>query len=237
MPDLAPVVGALFDLIGPLLGTALRTFLGTAAGMFVLGIGLAIYGFRTAAEAGGWKGLLAALASLGIALALGVVLAGKRAIGKALARGIQGGQLGRRTVGMLFERMLGLDTGGDKGERGGSLARTLERLPLAEAETRLASAVRSLVDAPPDARGLKAKLARKIQLKLLDLVEKVTVARFRQEGQAGGIDLALVRDELSDRMDQMLSERVQGALARVTIVLIVIAVAASVAASHGIARL
>ena len=105
MPDLGPVVGALAEVLGPLLGAFLRT----TVGMFTFTLVLAVLAYRTAAASGSpGKAVLAVVLVLGLGAVLGGVLAVKRAILTGLRHGVARLQLGQRTLGALFARMLGI---------------------------------------------------------------------------------------------------------------------------------
>jgi len=159
-----------------------------------------------------------------------VFLAGHRGAWRALAVGLTKLAVGEKTLGIVFERLLKVDEAGTPGERGVAVARRAERVPLVEAERRLAEAVRGRVQAGQGERGVRAWLRRSVQRKLLEGVEYVTLARFREEGaKAGGVDLLKVRDELSGRIDGLLLGRVQGAINKVTAIATLGATAAALA--------
>ncbi|HRI55242.1 MAG TPA: hypothetical protein PLW65_34140 [Pseudomonadota bacterium] len=201
MPDLGPVVGALAEVLGPLLAAFLRT----TVGMFTFTVVLAVLAYRTAAASGSpGKAALAVVLVLGLGAVLGGVLAVKRALLLALRHGVARLQLGRRTLGALFARMLGVHGAAAHeaaGTRGGVVAQKVEQLPLARAEELLKDAVAGLHKEGGVAGFFRSRLHRMI----LDRVEALTLARFRAEGASGGgVDLIKVRDELSGRIDELL---------------------------------
>jgi hypothetical protein len=187
---------------------AVRSFALTLAILTVLGFGLAGLAYYVLRDAPLY-GAIAALVAVVEAVTAGVVLGGKGAMVMALAEGLRVLGLGRLTVRLVFERMLGLDHG-QHGERGGALTRSLERLPIRQAEHALREAVNGLVAAPGEGGWLR----RKLRQQLLRLVEKYTLARFREEdARHGGIDLVRVQAELEGRVDQLLVAKVRGGLA------------------------
>lgn len=133
------------------------------------------------------------------ALVLGMVWASQRAMSAVLLRLLQQFQPGQKLVNLLFDRLAGRD-----GERRDAVQQQLDRLPLAEAEQRLAGAVSAL------GQQMKAGswLQRKVEQSLLQTLQVWTLARFRQEN--GTIELARVQGELAQSADAALLERVSG---------------------------
>jgi hypothetical protein len=234
MPDLAPLVEALMPLLGP----AFSAFLRTTFGMTFMGLGVAVLSFYLAAQGSTLRGVIALLLALATCVGLGLLLAGKRAVMRALLQGVKKLGLGKRTLGLLFERLLGVAEGSAKGERGGAVARTVERLPLAEAETQLREVARGLVRADERTPGLRARLARALQARLLEKIEQATLAGFREENEkTGGVNLLKVRDELAGKVDGMLAERLEGAASRVTVIVVAASLLVSVGLALAVSRL
>lgn len=198
--DLRSVVGPL----GGLARVAIRSYLTTLLLFVVVGVALAAgsYHFlRDHSEA--FAGAAGALALIE-AVAAGVFLAGRRAVAAVVGHALGSFRLGGKLVQGVFDRMPGLDGPADGGEKS-PLARGLERLPLAQAEQLLTAAVtRAIGDAA--AGGWVRRL---IQARLLGLVQRYTLHRFREEG-AGGVDVRKVRDELVRTVDDRLADRVRG---------------------------
>jgi hypothetical protein len=141
-------------------------------------------------------------------LATGVLLGGKRAVVMALAHGLRSLKLGRAVVGLVFEHALGVSSDQTVGDRGGTLTRAVERLPLAQAERRLTSAVSQLLGEPHG-----GWLRRRLQARLLRAVQRYTLARFREDGaRHGGVDLARVQTELEATVDDRLTARLRHGL-------------------------
>jgi len=221
MPDLSAPVGALLEVIGPLVGSALRSFFATTAGMVVLTILVVGGGVVICASEGPWAMAAAALLAVVVGCVVGALLALKRAVAAALVAGLKKLQLGRRALGMIFSRLLDVSEDDAMGERGASLAKKAERLPLAVAEARLAGVVNGLVGERAQKKGFRAAIARRIQASALRRVESLTLKQFRgQDAQHGGVDLILVRDELSERVDAMVAGAVQAASRKLTLVAI-----------------
>jgi len=198
----------MIDLLRALIPPAVGAFLRTLGAMVALSLVLAGVSFGIAASASAGRGVVAALVALAVGLAAGVSLAGQRAAGAALMRGLGELKLGERTVALVFDRLLQ-----------SSAAPTLERLPMAQAEARLREVIEGLTSGAGEG-GLKGWLLGKLRSRLLEKVSLATLARFREEGQAdGGVDLVKVRDDLSARADSLLKGKVQSALRRTTLIL------------------
>ncbi len=151
-------------------------------------------------------------------IATGIVFGGKRAMVMGLAHGLGRLRLGRSLIQLVFDRILKVTESEAMGERGGRIARTAERVPLAQADEMLRNAVHGVTGET----GQGGWLRRTIQGKLLGLVQKYTLARFREEGAAhGGVDLLKVRGELEDTIDDKVVEKVRGGLKVWTILVIV----------------
>ncbi|HZZ82490.1 MAG TPA: hypothetical protein VFE62_28585 [Gemmataceae bacterium] len=187
---------------------AVRTFFDTMFVLTLAGAILAGASYYFLREDNWAYGVLAAAVALTEAVVTGIFLGSKRAIALAAAHGLGALRIGRSLVRLVFERMLGIVDSQTKGERGGRIAQTLERIPLAKVESILNGAVVSLTG---DAEG--SWLRRKIQAYLLEAVRKYTLARFREEdAQHGGIDLLKVKHELEESVDNALVQKVVGGL-------------------------
>jgi hypothetical protein len=186
---------------------ALRSFALTMLAMLVLGVALAVIAYFVLAEVDPLYGVVAALLALLECAAVGVYVAGKRALVVALVTGVRGLRLGRFGVRLLFERLLGVAEPG-AGDRGGVVARVAARLPLAQAEARLERAVRDVLAAQPSGGGISGWVRRRLQAGLLAAVQKYTLARFRAEDKdQGGVDLVKVRADLEERIDALLAAK------------------------------
>jgi hypothetical protein len=170
--------------------------------------------------------LVAAVVAVAQGVAAGMVLGAKRAVVMALAHGLGALRLGRSLVRLVFDRLLGVAEGQEAGERGGRVARGLERLPLARAEKLLRGVVQGLLGETGEGGWLR----RTIRRRLLALVEKYTLARFREEAAtSGGVDLLKVREDLEGRIDESLVRKVRGGL-RLWTVLVIVCLPLAVAA-------
>ena len=99
------------------------------------------------------------------------------------------------------------------GERGGWVTRTVERLPLAQAEKRLEEAIREHSRASSEDSGPTDWLSRRVRTRLLGAVHEYTLARFRDENaQHGGVDLVKVQSDLGERIDAMLIGKLRGGI-------------------------
>jgi hypothetical protein len=204
---------------------AIRSFVGTLFVFTLAGIVLAGLSYYFLREKEWFYGVIAVVVALIESVATGIVLGAKRAMVMAAAHGLGELQLGRSLVGLIFDRMLGVGGGGEVGERGGVITRSVERLPFAQADELLSGAVRGVTG---EAQG--GWLRRKIQGRLLEGVRKYTLARFREEGtRHGGIDLLKMKQELEDTVDAALIRKVRGGL-RLWTTLVIIGLPAVVAA-------
>ncbi|MFO0579550.1 MAG: hypothetical protein U1A78_36595 [Polyangia bacterium] len=224
MPDLGAAVGGMIDLFGPvakqLLGPLIKALLRSTLGTLFLAALLLGGAYYIASRNPHGHPLVAVLITFIACLILGTMLVIKRTVLAALRFGIARLQLGQRTVGALFARALGVQPAdaAQAGERGNLLARTVERLPLAQLETKLRDAASFLRSEAGGARGF---LLGRLHRMLVDKVESVTLSRLRAEGeQAGGIDVIKVRDELSAGIESRLLGMVDGMMMKFTVLLV-----------------
>jgi len=204
--------GAVIELVGSVAGEALKAFFRTALGMLVLAFALSGAAFAIAFDGVWWRGVLAVLLTLVDAGVIGGILSVKRGVLGALAGGLQRQHLGQRAAGMVFAP-------------DGPLGKAAERVPLAEAERRLRSAVEAILGQRAQQTGVRAWFARSIQTRLVLGIEQVTLARFRDDAaeHGGGVDLAKVGTELGERADQLLLGKVRGAANKLTAMLVLAA--------------
>jgi hypothetical protein len=188
---------------------ALRSFVATVLVLTLAGgilAGLSYYFLR---EHHWVYGAIAAAVALIESVTIGIVLGAKRAVVMAVAHGLNTLRLGQSLVDLVFERMLGVGGGDELGERGGRIARGLERLPLAQAEALLSGAVRTVTGDMEEGGWLR----RRIQARLLEAVRKYTLGRFREAGaKQDGIDLRKMKEELEQTVDDTLVRKVRGGL-------------------------
>lgn len=224
MPDLGAAVGGMLDLFGPiakqLLGPLIKALLRSTLGTLFLAAILLGGAYYLASRNPHGHPVFAVLITLIACVILGTMLVIKRTVLSALRFGIARLQLGQRTVGALFARALGVQASesAQAGERGNLLARTVERLPLAQIETKLRDAASFLRSEAGGARGF---LLGRLHRMLVDKVESVTLTRLRAEGdQAGGVDVIKVRDELSAGIESRLLGMVDGMMMKFTVLLV-----------------
>lgn len=204
---------------------ALRSFLATVLVLTLAGVVLAGLSYYFLREHHWIYGVIAVAVALIESVTTGFVLGVKRAVVMAMAHGFGTLRLGRSLVRLVFERMLGVVGGAEFGERGGKIARGLERLPLAQAGELLSGAVRDVIGDAEQGGWLR----RKILARLLEAVRKYTLGRFREEGaKHGGIDLLKAKDELEQTVDEAMVQKVRDGL-RMWTALVIIALPAVVA--------
>jgi hypothetical protein len=200
---------------------AIRSFCATMLLILGVGVVLAAGTYLLLAQHQPWYGVIGGLAAMLEAIIVGLVWASKRAVLMALAQGLKEYRLGRAAVRLIFERLLGVDGQEQLGEREGRVAKTLERIPLAQAEKRLREAVQGVLDSPAEKGGLLSWGKRWLQARLLRYVEAFTLARCRERGtEQGGIDLFLVQMELESRLDEVLAARLTGGLRLWTVLML-----------------
>jgi hypothetical protein len=239
----APGLGALAERVAELAVPAGATLMRTLLGLGLLAPALAYTAYRLAAPRSPAAALLVAVLVVVATAALAVPLAAKRALGRAIVIGIRRHQLGLPLLRLLFERLLGVVEGpagaaradaaaagagaaDAHGERGGRLARTVERLPLRQAEEALRRVVE---DWTRSGSGRGGWLARRIEARLLAAISQLTVAHLRDhDARHGGVDLLRVRDELAAVVDERVSARVQGSVTTLTVTLLAALVAGAV---------
>ncbi len=217
--DIAPSIRGHF---ATLVLVALRSFATTLLMLALAGVVLAGVSYYALREHHWLYAAIAAVVAMMEALSAGVVLGVKRAVVLALVHGLGTLKLGRSLVNLVFDRMLGASAESHVG----TIARGLQRIPLAQAETMLNSAINAVMGDISQAGWLR----RKIQGKLLDAIRKYTLARFREEeATRGGIDLRKVRDELQTSVDDALIQKLRGGL-RVWTALVILVLPLVVAA-------
>ncbi|MCK6544448.1 hypothetical protein L6R52_01130 [Myxococcota bacterium] len=222
MADLGIAVGALIEpltpLIGPLVKRAAKSFFVSTAGMIAAGVVTAAIAAGIASPVAAWHGAIAALATVALFGGLGAYLALQRAVGGAILAALEELGLGKKLLDKLFGQLLQVRDTEQHAERGISVARVAERLPLKTAESLLTTAVDRFVAAEEGARGPGAWLRRRISTGLMKKIEALTLGRFRDaDAREGGVDLVKVRDELAEKVDEAAADQVRGMLLRVTL--------------------
>lgn len=203
----------------PLLTGGLRAL----ASSLLVGLGLTGIAMLLAAYFGSRHGeLWPRLVAAGLVGAIGatatVMIASKRAVFEVVGVALTQLALGTTLFRLVFNHILRIDDQTERGERLGVVGGTLEtRIPLAQAEQRLQNAVASIISDGHGISGIRGWLLGRVRRVLLRLVAKLTLARFRAEGQAqGAVDLIKVRDELGQGVDSLLIDQVHGIGTRTT---------------------
>jgi hypothetical protein len=191
-------LGGLWGALARLAAVAVRAFLTTLLVLALAGLALAGLSYHLLRDHPGY-GAAAGVLAFVEALAAGVFLGQQRALAAVLAHALKSFHVGREAVRLVFERLGAAP----------AAAGVVQRLPLAQAEERLRGAVGGLVAAPPAGGGVTGWLRRRASERLLSLVEVVTLARFRQAGADGTVDLAAVQADLAARIDELLTARLR----------------------------
>lgn len=212
MPDLGPAFAGLLELFGPIIGAALKALLRTVFGMVLLGVCVTVATVLIAAQGSWVRGAIAAgLSLLALAIVTGM-LAVKNAVGRGLLLGLEKLSLGRRVLTLLFNR-IGVTDDSAHADRAGSAGRLAEKLPLREAEEKLTNAVNGMLAEGAEKGGVRGWMMTKLLNAILTRVQALTLARFRSDANsAGGIDLRVIRDELSGLIDAKLASTVASKL-------------------------
>lgn len=186
---------------------ALRSWIATVLAWTLFGGNLAGLSYYVLREEHWMYSGAAAAAALLEGVTVGLVLGVKRSVLTAAEEGLDRWRLGREVVQWIFEQMLGVRREAEFGERGGRAARTLERLPLAQADELLNGTIRRLSGDAEQGGWLR----RKVRARLLAAVHQCTLARFRAEGAAhGGVDLLKVQADLAQSVDETLLRAIRG---------------------------
>lgn len=202
--------------LGKLAWHAAKSFLGTLVAMLMFGAALAAasYWCLRAQPAGATIGAVLAMFE---AAAAGTFLAGKRAIATACIHGVQSFSLGGLVARSLFERLA--NVAGDVA--GGSVAESLRRLPLDQAQQKLRQLADGLL-AQQTNGGITGWLRRRLFTKVLTQVEAFSLARFRSEDDSQqGLDLAKIQSELETQIDSWLIARLRKGIGWITITIAV----------------
>jgi hypothetical protein len=228
---------AFVDIVGEVAHAAFGAFLRTTLAM--LGLGVVLGGVAYFIASGSTLyGVFAALFAFIVSAVLGVILAGKRAVAQGIAQGVDRLDLGGAAVRYLFDKPLGILAAGAVSQHGRLVARTVERLPLAQAEARLAEVANKLVRASSAETGLRGWLRQQLQGRLLRLVQHLTLARFRQTGSSTtGVDLVGVRNELVTRVNDLLAAKLQRGIQVTTVLYLLLAIVLSLLAAFALQQL
>ncbi len=191
--------------IAGLVWLGFRSFIATVVGMTLLGVALAA-AVGHVLRVDPWGAVFGAAIALAESVAAGIFLGTKRGLALPLLHGLEQLQLGRKGVGLVFDRILKLSEGTAIGGRDTGVARALERVPLAQAERLLGDAVCDTIRGDAEAGWLR----RTLQSRLLSMVSRYTLARFRETDAAhGGVDLARVRTEIETQIDGALAAKLR----------------------------
>lgn len=231
MADPRQILSAAADIAGPALGS----FFKTALLMSALAVVLSIAGYFVAADGSALRGLLAVLAAVIACAVIGFTASWKQALAGGALAALRKYKLAAALLSVVFDRMLGVAEGSEAGARGGRIVQTIERIPLNDAVTKLRMAIIHRVKAAPMGGGLSGMLRRKVESILLGYIEKIALTRFRDEAnREGGVDLIKVRNELAITIDELIIDRIGGAMLKTTLLLAAGAAALSIGAAFGI---
>lgn len=198
--------------LGALGWAAFRAFAGTLLLFIATGLVLAAASYLCLKEKPLYASIFAGVA-FAEAIAVGILMGNKRAIVSALATGVARAQLGSSVLTLCTERLLEVSPEEAFGARGTRVAVAIERLPLAQAEQRLAKVVEQVASDRISSSPLTAWFRRLLRRRLLWLVQTYTLAHFRQQdAREGGVDLVKVQAELGPQIDELLIKRLKRGL-------------------------
>jgi hypothetical protein len=221
VPDF-PIPPAVADAVAKAAAAALGAFLRTTIGMITLGVVLAVGCFWYAAQGATWRGFAAGGIAVALAGVVGLMLAGKRAALAGVRSVVARYKVGDKVVGSVFDRMTSLPG-----------VSAMERLPLAQAEVRLTEALEGFLDGSNS-----GFVRRKLEEKLVEIVRKLTLARFRQaEAREGGIDLGVVRADLCSRADEVIEAQAEAMGKKTTMLFIAVTTVLACAAAIALRRI
>lgn len=181
------------------------------------------------------RGAIAVGFSLLVCLSLVSFVSIRRALLYALVTAAERERIAGRIAAALLDRLIGESSNPNDRSR---IARTVERIPLAEATEGLRRVVEEYLGERARSGRIGGVLVRRLERRLLSMIERVALERFRVDAARGsGVDLSLVRDELSRNADRYLVDRVRKPLAALTFVLGATALLASFAIALAIRQL
>jgi len=184
----------------------LRSFAGTFVVVVALGAVLAGLSCYFLSEHAWPYGVLSFVVVLFESAAAGFALGGKRSILMALMHGLGSLQLGSSLVRLVFERMLRIVEGKEVGGGNTRIAHEIGRLPFSQANQLLTGAVQSVLGDKEE----EGWLRRRIRARLLGVVQKYTLTRFRREdAEHGNIDLLKVKQELEQSVDNAVMQKLR----------------------------
>lgn len=192
-----------------LLWTAVRAFLVTLAILTIAGVLFAWVAYQAVRELSWIYCVAAPLLALVESIALGIVLGYKQAITAAVIEALRTLRLAGALVKIIFEKMLAISDDGPQAGRGEKLESALTKLPLRNAEARLAAATQAILGDP----GESSFFRKIIRNWLVKLVHRYTLRRFRKEdAEHGGIDVVKAKNELENTIDDDIINHVSAPL-------------------------
>lgn len=190
--------------------------------------------FAIAARGSVFRGALAAGIAILSCIAFGSVVSIRRALLYALVTAAEKQRIAGRIAATILDGLLGGTEEGAKSR----VARSVERIPLAQATELLRDAIRTRVGETRSRRWLFGILGRRLERSLLRLVERVALDRFRADAEhGGGVDLLKVRNELNENADRWIVDLVRRPLAKLTWILASAAALASLGAAFALRQI
>jgi hypothetical protein len=149
-----------------------------------------------------------------------VIIASHRSVFSVAKKALISANIGTTLFRFVFDRLLGVSEESTHGNRLGTVGATIEtRIPLAQAQQRLAKVISTLTRESHAQTGISGWLFGKVRGLLLEQVEFLTLTRFRKENQrSGAIDLLQVRNELGQGLDTLLVDQIDAANTRFTLI-------------------
>lgn len=157
-------------------------------------------------------GIVLSVVAFSESVVIGAVLGVKSGLVKVIIGELERHSIGSVIGSQLFERMLGITEGGDFMNRGGKIARGVERLPLAQAERKLRDAI-GFLGRQDDEGTPRQGVAGWVYRALLSAVEKYTLSRFRDAAAtSGGVDLEKAKELVERSIDGAIIAKLRSGL-------------------------
>ena len=217
-------LGSLADIAKPIAGAAITALMLTLLGAFLTTIATAGGAYAIASNGSTLRGLLAVLVAVLAGVVVGWIVALKSAVLSGLRAGVEKAGLGRRLCDRVFQRLSGTP-----------IAAYAERVPLAQAEQYLHGVLGASRREDLAGQGF---LARKAGERALDMVAKVTLAQFREEGAAtGGVNLPRAQQMIGGMIDGYVSRTIGKKVLMLVFLLGGLTVVGTLAIAFGIRQL
>jgi hypothetical protein len=201
----------------------------------VLGLPLATICYFVASDGSWVKGLSAALLGFIAAVALGIFLGAQLSAYFTIRRGLRQLRLGSLVFDQLFSVLMGVSETEPAGRP--ELVRKLHGVTPKEAELALQEAAQSVLGRTDDTgiRGFGKWVARRVLRLLVWAVVKLVMRQaISGTGDEARVDLIILRDRLSDHVDELIADQLRKRYATISVGLTVAVVLLTLLVAYGI---